>query len=108
MPLPSSAACSGDPRSSSRPPPRGRRPSRCALRRLAEQRHTPDEPHKARRPRRPRRPPSRPPARTELELLWRIAGEQLRELEQAGQRLYSPAVRYQEWLPSWTPPSSEG
>jgi hypothetical protein len=52
------------------------------------------------RPRRPRRPPSRPPARTQLELIWRLAAEQLRELEQLGQRSYPRLVPYQEWLPS--------
>ncbi len=52
------------------------------------------------RPRRPRRPPSRPPARSQLELIWRLAAEQLRELEQLGQRLYPPLPTYQEWLPS--------
>jgi hypothetical protein len=72
-----------------------------ALRRLAgerdreAQRHTPPP-----RPRRPRRPPSRPPARTQLELIWRLAAEQLRELEQLGQRLYPPLPTYQEWLPT--------
>jgi hypothetical protein len=81
-----------------------------ALRQLAVQRHREDEPYKKPkpRPRRPRRPPSRPPARTQLELMWRQAGEQLRELEQAGQRLYAPVAQYQEWLPSWTPPRVDG
>jgi hypothetical protein len=78
------------------------------LRRLVEQAHQENKPRKAPRPHRPRRPPSRPPARTQLELMWRQAGDQLRELDQAGQRLYPPLVRYQEWLPSWTPPRSEG
>jgi hypothetical protein len=33
-----------------------------------------------------------------LELIWRLGAEQLRELEQLGQRLYSPLPKYQEWL----------
>ena len=81
-----------------------------ALRHLAEQRHGQDELlNKPKpRPRRPRRPAGRAPARSQLELMWREAGDQLREMEEAGQRLYPAGVRYQEWLPSWTPPRSEG
>jgi hypothetical protein len=41
------------------------------LRWLAEQRHQEDKPRKTPRPHRLRRPPSRPPARTQLELMWR-------------------------------------
>jgi hypothetical protein len=78
-----------------------------ALRRLVEQRHEQDNPRKPPRPRLPTRPPSRPPARTQLEVMWRQAGEQLRELEQAGNRLYVPVAQYREWLPSWTPPRVE-
>jgi hypothetical protein len=72
-------------------PPGGRTPARGSA------------PH-ARTLQAPKRPAARSLARPQLGLMWRLAAEQLRELEQRGQRLYPPAVTYQEWLPSWTPP----
>jgi hypothetical protein len=78
-----------------------------ALRRLAGERDREAHRHTAPpRPRRPRRPPSRPPARTQLDLIWRLAAEQLRELEQRGQRSYPRLVPYQEWLPSRNGPEA--
>jgi hypothetical protein len=32
--------------------------------------------------------------------MWRLAAEQLRELEQRGERLYPRSLGYEEWLPS--------
>jgi hypothetical protein len=29
-------------------------------------------------------------------------------MDQAGERMYPARARYHEWLPSWTPPRSEG
>jgi len=71
-----------------------------ALRRLAAERERDAQPRRPSRPRRPRRPTSRPLARSQLELIWRLAAEQLRELEQLGQRSYPRLIPYQEWLPS--------
>ena len=71
-----------------------------ALRRLAGEPEREAQPRKPSRARRPRRPTNRPPAPSQLELIWRLAAEQLRELEQLGQRSYPRLVPYQEWLPS--------